>query len=258
MSHPKELPAPALQCYATAAYPCSYLPGRLARSQVVAAGRAMTADAYTWLVGQGFRRSGLFTYRPHCGECAACVPVRVEVERFAATRSQRRAWRRHAGLRARVMALDWQDDHYALYRRYQARRHPGGGMDEDSASQYAQFLLASQVETQLVEFRDADASAGLPGTLRMVAIFDVLADGLSSVYTFYDPDMAGSLGTYGILWQIARCRELRLPWLNLGYWIRESRKMAYKSRFQPAQARVGGRWMDFRLAFADAFAEATV
>jgi len=250
MSHPKELPPATLQFYATAAYPCSYLPGRLARSQVAAPGRAIDANTYTWLIEQGFRRSGLFTYRPHCGECSACVPVRVDVARFAATRSQRRAWRRHAGLRARVTALDWQDDHYALYRRYQARRHPGGGMDEDSASQYAQFLLASQVDTRLVEFRDASDDV-----LRMVAIFDVLADGLSSVYTFYDPDVAGSLGTYGVLWQIAQCRAQALPWLNLGYWIRESRKMAYKSRFQPAQARVGGCWLEFGEVFPDALSE---
>jgi len=247
MSHPKELPCPALQFYATAAYPCSYLPGRRARSQVAAPGRAIDADTYTWLVGQGFRRSGLFTYRPHCEQCSACVPVRVDVLRFAATRSQRRAWRRHAGLQARVTVPGWSGDHYTLYRCYQERRHPGGGMDEDSRSQYAQFLLTSQVQTQLVEFREASDDA-----LRMVAIVDVLADGLSSVYTFYDPDAGGSLGTYGILWQIARCRELGLPWLNLGYWIRESRKMAYKSRFQPAQAWIGGRWLAFHDAFPDA------
>jgi len=252
MSHLKELPHFPLQYYATAAYPCSYLPGQHARSQVAAPGHVIDAATYSWLIDRGFRRSGLFTYRPHCEHCSACVPLRVDVARFVASRSQRRAWRVHAGLQARVLALVWQPEHYALYRRYQESRHPGGGMDEDSRSQYAQFLLASRVQTQLVEFRDADGADGQgPGGLRMVAIIDVLADGWSSLYTFYDPHAPGSLGTYAVLWQIARCRELGLPWLHLGYWIRGSRKMAYKSRFQPAQVRVDGRWRDFSHAFSE-------
>jgi len=243
MSQLKELPFATLQFYATAPYPCSYLPDQQARSQVAVPGHLIHAQTYTRLVEQGFRRSGLFTYRPHCDHCCACVPLRIDTSRFSPTRSQRRAWSRHADLRALVATLAWSPEHYTLYRRYQCCRHPGGGMDEDSRAQYAQFLLTSRVNTRLVEFRAPD------GSLRMVSIIDVLDNGLSAVYTFYDPDVPGSLGSYGVLWQIEQCRNLGLPWLNLGYWIRTSRKMAYKAQFQPAQVLIAGQWRDFREVF---------
>src|ERR671926_140979 len=191
MSRLNDLPHAVLQFYVTAPYPCSYLPDRMARSQVATPSYLINTELYGDLVKAGFRRSGIFTYRPHCDACRACVPVRIPVGHFEANRSQRRAWKSHATLTAHAQPL---------------------------------------------EFREA-------GQLVMVSIVDYLPDGLSSVYTFYEPDRRGaSFGTYNVLWQIEQCRRLALPYLYLGYWIRESPKMAYKSKFEPIEGFLGGTW----------------
>ena len=231
-----DIPLRNLQFYITSPYPCSYLPDRQARSQVATPAYLIDTPVYSELVKAGFRRSGLYTYRPYCDQCRECVPVRLAVKDFKPTRAQRRAGKQHQHLETTFRDLSFSNEHYELYRRYQASRHAGGSMDQDSREQFAHFLLQSNVATNLVEFREGE-------TLRMVSVIDRLADGLSSVYTFYDPDVPhASFGTWNVLWQARLCASQGLPYLYLGYWIAQSPKMAYKSNFQPLEMLVHGKW----------------
>ncbi|MCS6785650.1 MAG: arginyltransferase [Thiobacillaceae bacterium] len=231
-----ELPLQRLQFYLTAAYPCSYVAGRIARSQVAVPAQAIDARLYSELVRLGFRRSGHFVYRPRCDHCQACVPVRIPVARFTPNRSQRRCRARNQDLAVRLKALAYDEAHYRLYRRYQQARHAGGGMDQDDREHYRSFLLTSHVDSALIEY-------ALDDRVVMVSLVDRLEDGLSAVYAFFDPQLARrSLGVYNVLTLVGLAARMGLPYVYLGYWIADSRKMAYKRQYRPLEALVGGVW----------------
>jgi leucyl-tRNA---protein transferase len=231
-----ELPIQRLQFYLTATYECSYLPGRDARSQVATPSNLIDTTLFSELARLGFRRSGLYVYRPRCDACHACTPARVPVDKFSPRRGQRRCRARNADVEVVAMPLRFDEAHYSLYRRYQAARHPGGGMDRDDRDQYRAFLLSSRVDSLLMEFR-------LNDMIVMVSLIDRLLDGLSAVYTFYDPDLAKrGLGVFNILTQIDLAQRMGLDYCYLGYWIPDSPKMAYKADYQPLEVLMDGHW----------------
>lgn len=241
MTLPNDAQLHKLQFYVTTAYACGYLPKKLAQSLIATPQNLVDAQVYSGLIQQGFRRSGKFAYRPHCELCNACISVRLPVGQFSPSRSQQRAFRKHADLSTRIVEVGYHEEHFALYHAYQHQRHSDGpdylGDLEDEVSQYRQFLCQSNVESMMVEFRDPQ------GALKMVSVIDVVADGLSAVYTFYNTLDKASYGTASIMWQIAWARQLGLPYVYLGYWIADSHKMAYKQQFQPQERLVDGEWI---------------
>ena len=244
MANLKDIPFNALQFYATAPYACSYLPNHEARSQVATPPQLITSKIYGELIKAGFRRSGHFTYRPYCDQCQSCIATRIQANYFIPNRSQKRAFLKHSNLQAKIMALQFIPEHFALYREYQQSRHAtqidGSNADtgDDEEDQYRQFLIQSHIDSFLVEFRENDV-------LRMVSVIDAVSDGLSSVYTFYDASqIKASYGTYGILWQVEKAKELQLPFVYLGYYIQESQKMSYKALYKPIEGLVNGVWIN--------------
>jgi len=243
MSLPGDKPLQKLQFYVTTAYSCGYLPNKLAQSLIAAPQHIVTADIYSGLIQQGFRRSGKFVYRPHCENCRECIPVRVIVDAFRPSRSQKRAFKQHQNLTATILPVAFHEAHYQLYAAYQQTRHFDESKEASSnesgneIEQYQSFLCQSNVETVMVEFRDNEQ-------LKMVSVIDIVHDGISAVYTFYDTtDTKASYGTYNVIWQAAWAKNLHLPYLYLGYWIKESRKMAYKQNYKPLERLIDGEWL---------------
>ena len=225
-----------LPLYLSAPHECSYLPGRQSSTLFADPQGPMDMATYSELLHYGFRRSGRMVYAPRCETCSQCVSVRIPVAEFVARRGQRRVLRRNADIEMRERPARFDPQHYELYRRYTAARHNDGEMANASAEEYLQFLHAPWCDTLFYEFL-------LDGRLAAVAVTDLPSDGLSAVYTFFDPDLgARSLGTYAILRQIHQAHRLGLPYLYLGYWIADSPKMAYKTDFRPIELWRGGRW----------------
>ncbi len=222
--------------YISAPEACNYLPGREARNIFAPPSGGMTNTLYSSLIELGFRRSGSFVYRPHCRACTACIPTRIPIEHFVPSRSQRRNLGMNRDLGVRIRKPVYREEHYALYSRYQSMRHPGGGMDEPTPQTYQGFLTSDWSQTVFVEFV-------LDDRVVAVAVTDILDQGLSAVYTFFDPELgARGLGTHAILWQIEETRRRGLSYLYLGYWIAQSPKMVYKSRFQGIEGLLADRW----------------
>lgn len=227
----------ALGFFLTPPHKCGYLPGRNAVTIFVDPRRRPNVTTYTMLSQHGFRRSGDHVYRPQCPECSACVPVRIPVGEFQASRSQRRALRRNADLTMAAQAPVYRPEHFHLYERYINARHTGGSMENPDPDSYLEFLTASWSDTVFYELRCEQR-------LLAVAVVDHLADGLSAVYTFYEPsEPQRSLGRFAILKQIELAVALQLKWLYLGYWIRDCRKMAYKIEFAPLEYFRNGVWV---------------
>lgn len=242
MSSPKELPIQKLQFYVTTPYQCGYIAKNLAQSLIASPHHLADKDVYSQLISQGFRRSGKFTYRPHCEHCNKCIPVRIVLDQFKPTRSQKRARKQHADLTATILPLRFDHAHYALYSQYQAARHATAdelkqSEQEDDEEQYKQFLCRSNVESLMIEFRDMHKQVCI------ICVVDLVQDGISAVYTFYDPHAKkASYGTHAIMWLSNWAKELKLSYLYLGYWIEESQKMAYKEKFNAQEKLIDGEW----------------
>lgn len=227
----------SLELYITASHECPYLDGRRATNLLVDPGYTMDNPTYSRLIDKGFRRSGSDVYRPCCYRCQSCVSTRIPVASFKAGRSQRRNWRDNADIKVRVNEAGFRDDYTALYLNYIRSRHAGGGMDEDTPASFANFILTPWCKTVLLEFWAGDALLGVAAT-------DYLRQGLSAVYTFFDPEEGSrrGLGTYALLWQIHWAGSLGMKYVYPGYWIAESDKMRYKSRFKPIEGYIDNQW----------------
>jgi arginine-tRNA-protein transferase len=236
MNSPYISQQPSLAFYASAPHECGYLPGRQAVTVFADPDTPIETAAYSQLINFGFRRSGSLVYRPQCPGCQACVSVRVDVNEFTPDRSQRRNTRRNQDLTVVATPAEFVPEHFEIYCRYLASRHRGGGMDNPSAADYMGFLTSPNVDTGFYELRLDDALLG-------VMVVDHLTQGLSAVYTFFDPEYPQrGLGTFAILWQIREAGRRGLPWVYLGYWVADCEKMAYKNRFRPFEAYINGRW----------------
>lgn len=236
------LPTPfdLFSLYLTTEHNCPYIPGKTSKDLYVDIWEKLDAKSYQYLLAQGFRRSGNYTYRPCCDTCSACLSVRIPVQQFQPRRSQRRCWQRNIGeFNSRIRPLDFYPDHYELYKCYTAKRHADGDISDVSERAFKDFIFNNFCNTVLIELFFQDH-------LSAVAVTDVLPHSLSAVYTFFDPAFDyKSLGVFSILWQIEEAKRRGLKHLYLGYWIKECRKMSYKNQYQPLEVWNGREWLTY-------------
>ena len=233
------------QFYVTAPQPCPYLDGRAERKLFTALQGDSAEKLNDALSKQGFRRSQNVLYRPSCAECTACLSARIRVADFVPSKSQRRAIRRNAHLKREATSPWATEDQYALFRKYLDSRHSDGGMADMDIFEFAAMIEETPVKSRVVEYTAPPSEPGGRRTLTAVCLTDVLDDGVSMVYSFYDPARErDSLGTYIILDHVAIARRSGLPYVYLGYWVPGSRKMGYKAKFGALEIYKGGRWQD--------------
>ncbi|MEM9623625.1 MAG: arginyltransferase [Pseudomonadota bacterium] len=225
------------QFFLTPKHPCSYLNRNNAQTLFFDPRQIVTTEIYQHLTDQGFRRSGSHLYRPHCGGCNACVPTRVPVDAFVPKRSQRRTLKKNADLEIRIEEATFSRRHYHLYERYISLRHADGDMYPASEDQFRSFLLSPWSSSVFISLYRGQQ-------LLSVAVTDKQPNGLSAIYTFYEPgEEQRSLGVFSILQQIELCREWQLPYLYLGYWVKDCNKMNYKTDYRPCELFVNHRWV---------------
>jgi arginine-tRNA-protein transferase len=230
----------AYALYVSQEHECSYLPGQQARTLFLDPSAKVTNELYQLLINRGFRRSGQFLYQPACSQCEACISLRIPVHDFKPTRSQRRNWRaNHDRIQILPHPASFSEEHFELYNKYQSQRHTDGSMACSEQDQYMKFLTCDWAETRFYEFR-------LDQELLAVAVTDLLPTGLSSVYTFFDPDRGlEGLGVFALLWQIHHARETQRQWVYPGFWVEGCQKMNYKSNYRPFEAWNGKSWRRF-------------
>ncbi len=222
--------------YISTPHACSYFSDREASTVFVDPQNPADSVTYNYLIRAGFRRSGDLVYRPQCYDCNDCVSVRLPVDSFRPRRNQKRIAAKNSDLDVRIFPGEFHNEHFDLYKKYQEGRHPESSMNDDNPEHYDEFLFYDSIETELVEFR-------LEGQLLCVAVIDIVADGLSAVYTFYDPDHAKrGLGVNAILWQVEEARRRGKDFVYLGYWISGNDKMQYKTDYSPIEGFIDKKW----------------
>ncbi len=233
----------APQFYVTAPQPCPYLDGRMERKLFTALQGEHAQKLNDSLSKQGFRRSQNVLYRPSCAECSACMSVRIRVSDFTPNRTQRKILKNSANLRRNATSPWATEDQFQLFRRYLDARHADGGMADMDVFEFAAMIEETPVRSRVVEYSRSPQASERGRPLAAVSLTDVFDDGLSMVYSFYDPDLPDlSLGTFAILDHIEIAREAGLPYVYLGYWVPGSRKMGYKAGFNALEIYKGGKW----------------
>jgi len=225
-----------LKLFISAPYPCPYIEHEIASTALFNHELSVDNTLFSILLKSGFRRSGEAIYRPHCHNCNACVSVRIPAAKYRPNRSQKRTYKRNQAISTTIVPATYQEEHFKLYKRYQSWRHTDDIINHNDPNRYKQFMVASSIETIFIEFR-------LDGKLVALSVCDLPDDGLSAVYTFFDPELnKHSLGTFAIMKQIDYVNEMGKDWVYLGYWIKGCKKMNYKTNFKPMFGFINKEW----------------